>query len=90
MNSTLLLVMAFDELFENCMATSLTHWKLCVLSVFIFVCPVTFLVTNVISYIGLNDSKDGREPPLHPYWIPFLGNWISFLLTRKTFVENVS
>lgn len=52
-----------------------------------FACPVTFLVAKVISYVSLNDTTYGIEPRFYPPCIPFLGNWISFLFTRKSFVQ---
>jgi hypothetical protein len=61
---------------------------------------LTYTITLLKSSMGLRSKKHGREPPMVPYWIPFLGNllpfvwdpftycaettWVSYLLTRTS------
>lgn len=39
---------------------------------------LTYMITFIKSSIRLRSKKYGREPPMAPYWIPFLGNLLSF------------
>ncbi|KAI0109099.1 cytochrome P450 [Nemania sp. FL0031] len=50
---------------------------------------LTFIITTIISWIGMANKRDGREPPLNPYWLPFLGDWLWFLLARRSFINRI-
>lgn len=40
---------------------------------------ITYVVTSLQSVLAMNSAKQhGKRPPTVPYWIPFLGNVISF------------
>ena len=65
------------------------HWKLCIGVGVLLVPLITYIVTIFISRIGRADRRHGREPPLNPYWFPFLGNWWSFLLARESFLNKI-
>ncbi|TGJ85106.1 hypothetical protein E0Z10_g3639 [Xylaria hypoxylon] len=65
------------------------HWKLSVGFGILLIPILTFIITTIISWIGWANNRHGREPPLNPYWIPFFGNWMSFLLARKSFVDRL-
>ncbi|KAL2045340.1 hypothetical protein N7G274_002423 [Stereocaulon virgatum] len=39
----------------------------------------TYTITLLKSTIGLRSKKHGREPPIAPYWIPFLGNLLPLI-----------
>ena len=50
---------------------------------------ITFLVTSIKSSITIRSSKIS-EPPILPYWIPFVGNLIPFLRDVPGFAADVS
>ncbi|KAI0415920.1 cytochrome P450 [Xylaria grammica] len=80
----------FDEYtFAPWLEAARQHWKLSAGVGLLLVPILTFTITTVISWIGWANNRDGREPPLNPYWIPFLGDWGSFLLARKSFVHRL-
>ncbi|KAI0454853.1 cytochrome P450 [Xylaria acuta] len=65
------------------------HWRLS-LGAGILVIPIlTFSITSIISWISTASKREGREPPLNPYWFPFLGDWLPFLLARKSLVNRI-
>ncbi|KAI1309762.1 cytochrome P450 [Xylaria venustula] len=65
------------------------NWKLCVGVGLVLIPTLTFTITSIISWIGMANQRHGREPPLNPYWLPFLGDWGSFLLARRSFVNRL-
>ncbi|KAK4238695.1 cytochrome P450 [Achaetomium macrosporum] len=55
---------------------------------FLALVPIlTFVATSIISLLGRYSSRDGREPPLKPYWIPYLGDFLGYSMARKKLVE---
>ncbi len=40
---------------------------------------LTYTITFMRSIVALRSKKHGREPPMAPYWIPFLGNLLPFI-----------
>ncbi|KAF6819864.1 hypothetical protein CPLU01_12923 [Colletotrichum plurivorum] len=65
------------------------HWKLWLVLSGLLIAPAIYVVTSLVSYAQRRSGKYGREPPLNPYWFPFLGNWLEFVFARKTLVETV-
>ncbi|KAF3760417.1 hypothetical protein M406DRAFT_76074 [Cryphonectria parasitica EP155] len=58
--------------------------------VLLLLVPVfTFITTSLISWAGFHSRREGREPPLKPYWIPLLGDWYGFILHPKNLLESV-
>jgi ABC-type anion transport system duplicated permease subunit len=55
---------------------------------------LTFLLTYTITFLkssmGLRSKKNGREPPMAPYWIPFLGNLLPFLRDPFTYCAETT
>lgn len=55
---------------------------------------LTFLLTYTITFlkssIGLRSKKHGREPPMAPYWIPFLGNLLPFIWDPFTYCDETA
>lgn len=39
----------------------------------------TYTVTLLKSSIAIRSKRNGREPPMVPYWIPFMGNLLPFI-----------
>ena len=50
----------------------------------------TYAVTTLNSALALQSRKDGREPPGVPYFIPFIGNSISFAWDPAAFVASTT
>ncbi|KAI0506896.1 cytochrome P450 [Xylaria bambusicola] len=65
------------------------NWKFYVGIGMLLIPVLTYTITTFISWIGMVNKRHGREPPLNPYWLPLLGNWGSFLLARKSFVNKL-
>jgi hypothetical protein len=65
------------------------HWKLSLGAGMLLIPVLTFIITTTISWIGMANQRDGREPPLNPYWFPFLGDWLEYLLARKSFLNRI-
>ncbi|KAI3316782.1 cytochrome P450 [Xylariaceae sp. AK1471] len=65
------------------------HWKLSLAVGTLLIPLLTFTTTTIISWISTANKHEGREPPLNPYWLPFLGDWFSFLLARKSLVDRI-
>ena len=51
---------------------------------------LTYTYTHLKSSMGLKSKKDGREPPIVPYWIPFLGNLIPFIRDPFTYCADIT
>jgi hypothetical protein len=59
-----------------------THqdWKLMIVLAVASTLLMTYLITSVQSAIAWRSHKEhGKRPPILPYWIPFVGNLISYL-----------
>src|ERR1700712_2584763 len=52
--------------------------------------PQTYIVTSIQSTIQIRNKTEGAEPPQAPYYIPYLGNSISFLLNRMNYVQHLT
>ena len=48
---------------------------------------VTYMATSLKSVIAIRGKKDGREPPIVPYWIPILGNLIPLVWNTAGFTS---
>lgn len=49
---------------------------------------LTYTITLLKSSAALRSSKFGREPPMVPYWIPFLGNLLPFIRDPFSYCEE--
>ncbi|KAI8623282.1 cytochrome P450 [Xylariaceae sp. FL1651] len=65
------------------------HWRLILIASTLVMPLFTFFITSIISWITTYKAQEGREPPLNPYWLPFLGDWLLFLLARKSLVDRI-
>lgn len=66
------------DLFWGQLARAVDNWQLLLALVLLCAPTATFLVTSLISYYQSVSKSAGSEPPLNPYWIPFLGSWVTF------------
>lgn len=71
------------DLARNHLARVSEDWQLFLVLTFLLAPPVTFLVTSLTSYHQSKSARAGREPPLEPYWIPFLGSWVTFPVRKQ-------
>ncbi|KAL2829466.1 cytochrome P450 [Aspergillus cavernicola] len=51
---------------------------------------MTFLATSLQSMRAMRDSSALCSPPIHPYWIPFLGHTVEFVRDTGGFVDRIS
>lgn len=51
---------------------------------------LTYTVTLLKSKVALRSSKYGREPPIVPYWIPFLGNLLPFVRDPFSYCDETT
>lgn len=60
--------------------TLINHdWKLLAAAAITSMLFTTYAVTSLQSVLAMNSAKQhGKRPPTVPYWIPFVGNVISF------------
>lgn len=68
---------------------SIQHWQVWVSGILAIVLSATYLSTTLQSRTALISSKDGTNPPLLPYWIPFLGHSIPFLWDTGAFIDTI-
>lgn len=55
----------------------------------ISVVPVlTYALTTVCTKVALNRPKDGCNPPILPYLVPFMGHSIPFLVNTGKFIDG--
>lgn len=60
--------------------TLINHdWRLLAAAAVTSMIFITYVVTSLQSFLAMNSAKQhGKRPPTVPYWIPFVGNVISF------------
>lgn len=60
-------------------ATNL-DWKLVAILVVASILFSTYLATTMQSALAMRSSKkQGKRPPIVPYWVPFLGSVVPYL-----------
>jgi hypothetical protein len=74
------------SLLPGVMDAALHHWKVSIGASLLIIPTVTYLITSIWLLLDLQSTKDGREPPLKPYWVPFLGDLFPFLLRARTLI----
>lgn len=78
-----------DSKLSECAKLMSTHLWISLAVLILLSFPLTFVITSIISYVKRN-SKDGvREPPVYPYWIPFLGHVVKFVSNRMAFFGEI-
>lgn len=82
------LVSADSKLFECGRLVSAHLWLSLAIS-FVLVFPLTFFITSIISYVKRKSKNGVREPPVYPYWIPFLGHVVNFVSDRMAFFGEI-
>jgi hypothetical protein len=82
------LVAVDSKLFE-CARLASTHWCLSLAIFFVLLCPLTFLITSITSYVQRKSKNGVREPPMYPYWIPVLGHVTRFVSNRMGFFGEI-
>lgn len=50
----------------------------------------TYVTTTIKSMIALRSRKAEKEPPIFPYFLPLLGNSISFARDPAGFVASIT
>ncbi|CRG91164.1 hypothetical protein PISL3812_08212 [Talaromyces islandicus] len=56
-----------------------------------YVVPVAFLVGSyfILQHVSSNKNSSAREPPIAPYWIPYLGHLFGFLFDPGRLVREL-
>ena len=65
-------------------------WTTIVAVVLVLIFLSTYVITTVISAFALRSKKDGRDPPVVPYFIPFLGNSLSVAWDMPGFIATIT
>lgn len=66
----------------------LSKWQLGLTIFLLFVAACTYTLTACLSSWARRDTKDGREPPTVPYFVPFLGGFFAFATDTKGFIDR--
>lgn len=64
--------------------------KLALGSLLLLVPIVNYAVMAIRTELTLRSSKDGREPPLLPYFIPFLGSLVEAMRDSTKFMKKIT
>ncbi len=55
------------------------NWKLFMGISLVLAFPITYLITSLKSKLAIRGKELGGKPPIMPYWVPFLGNFLPLL-----------
>ena len=69
---------------------ALEYWTLALSSMLLLIPVSTYLVTSLKSAYALRGKKSEQIPPIVPYWIPFLGNVLSFARDAPGFAAQIT
>ena len=65
-------------------------WPMAIALTLLSIFTSTYVVTTVKSLFTLKSTTDGKEPPVVPYFLPYIGNTISFARDPASFVTSVT
>ena len=64
-------------------------WRLIIGISLLLTFPITYLMTSLKSSIAIREKRLWREPPIMPYWIPYLGNLLPLLWDPSEFLSKI-
>lgn len=66
------------------------HWGMMLLASLLLAFILTYVTTFLRSSIAIRGQKVGRQPPIMPYWIPFLGNLLPYVWDPSGFCTKTT
>ena len=66
------------------------HWGVMLGALLLLTSLLTYITTFLRSSIAIKRQKVGREPPIMPYWIPFIGNLIPYVWDPSGFCTKTT
>ena len=67
-----------------------SNWTTTIALTLLLIFLSTYVSTAVSSALTVRSTKDGKEPPVVPYFLPFIGNTIAFARDPASFVAFVT
>ena len=65
------------------------NWQVSLLALGLFIGASTYTITSIAYALAARSTKDGRDPPTVPYWLPIMGSTIPFVSDIEKFVKDV-
>ena len=64
-------------------------WMLLLLSVVCYLFPITYFLTSLQARFAIQNTTAGRRPPTAPYWVPFFGHLVPFLVDLDSLLAAI-
>ncbi|KAI0195402.1 cytochrome P450 [Xylaria flabelliformis] len=73
----------------HAIAAASGHWAATLLVLACLLPPITYVITSISASHQSRSEEEGREPPINPYWFPFLGNLFGFLSAPDLLIHSI-
>ena len=50
---------------------------------------VTYIVTSMAAILAMKSTRNGKRPPILPYWLPFLGSIVAYFSNGPRVATNL-
>ena len=81
---------ASQVIWRTLSALSLYDWTTIAALLLALTCFSTYAITTATSALALRSKKNGKDPPVVPYFLPLLGNSISLIRDTPGFIDALT
>lgn len=79
-----------DEILGGFLAVVYTNWKIWTGPLIYLLLISNYLITSWRSSQAARSKCSKREPPIVPYWVPFLGSLVPIVRDSAGFVSQIT
>lgn len=79
-----------DEILRGFLALVHTNWKTWTGPLIFILLTSNYLITSWRSSQAIRSKSKKREPPIVPYWIPFVGSLVPVVKDSAGFVSQIT